>query len=672
MNLKMYMQVNFFTKLMIVVLFITLTSTAVTGLTLLSSMETQLKASITQEVQGKSVDLANNIERMIQEKVKTGQMIAGNAQVMRGDVKGIQEILEATYKGDPTAYAAIGILNKDGIVTHSVPSGTTVGTSLADRPYFKQTMQTGQPVCNNDIIIARDKNGTSMYTIVCPIKDAAGTPSGAVVQYISLNMMEQLRAQVKIGETGNIAVYHNVNGKALPVAHWDQNAVAEKQDFSGVEIVKVTMGGQEETMHFKDSSGENVFGTSSIVNTTKWMVVATMPEKEMYAPIVANRYKVLMILGLTVLAVIVITWIFSRRIAGRLSNMVERVTQVANGDLTGKNIEDTSADEIGQLGRALTAMSNQLRTLIQHVMQSVEHVSASSAQLKTGAEQSAQGASQVAESIAEVASGTERQTNAVHKTTVVINRISDQIKQVATDVAYVKTTSDHAADIAKNGNGAIDAAVNQMNTIEEKVVNSAQIVVSLGERSKEVGQIVDTIAGIAGQTNLLALNAAIEAARAGEQGRGFAVVAEEVRKLAEQSQNAAKEIADLISEIQNDTDSAVVAMNEGTSEVKTGTEVVAAAGQAFKEIVAAVEQVSAQVQKISGAIQTVADSSQEIVAAAQEIDIISKETTGQTQTVSAVTEEQSASMEEIAAASNSLAEMAKKLQQAVAKFKVDA
>src|SRR5690242_15096008 len=129
----------------------------------------------------------------------------------------------------------------------------------------------------------------------------------------------------------------------------------------------------------------------------------------------------------------------------------------------------------------------------------------------------------------------------------------------------------------------------------------------LAAKSEQIGQIVDTIAGIAGQTNLLALNAAIEAARAGEQGRGFAVVAEEVRKLAEQSQGAAKEIAALIGEIQADTTKAVLAMNDGTDEVRKGTEVAIAAGQSFNEIALLIEEESDQIREISAAIEQMAN-----------------------------------------------------------------
>jgi len=258
----------------------------------------------------------------------------------------------------------------------------------------------------------------------------------------------------------------------------------------------------------------------------------------------------------------------------------------------------------------------------------------------------------------------------VNESSAIVEQMSAGIHQIAANANVVADVSGQAANTARSGETAVISAVDQMNNIERTVISSAEVVAKLGERSNEIGQIVDTISGIAGQTNLLALNAAIEAARAGEQGRGFAVVAEEVRKLAEQSQDAAKQIAGLISEIQGDTDKAVVAMSEGTREVKVGTDAVAVAGKAFNEIVQLIDQVSGQVRDISAAIQQMAGGSEKIVESVRDIDKISKETAGQAQTMSAATQEQSAAMEEIAASSQSLANMALQLQTAIDKFKV--
>jgi len=360
----------------------------------------------------------------------------------------------------------------------------------------------------------------------------------------------------------------------------------------------------------------------------------------------------------------------SRLISKPLENIVREVSLIASGDLSSKDMLSNGNDEVGKLTTEFNRMKSSVRHLIKNVAQAAEQLASSSEELTASAEQSAQAANQVAETITEVAQGAEHQLQSVNHASGTVEQMSANIKQVVSNNAVVGDTSQKTATAAQEGLGALETAVNQMASIERTVNNSALVVTKLGERSKEIGQIVDTISGIAGQTNLLALNAAIEAARAGEQGRGFAVVAEEVRKLAEQSQVAAKQIADLIRNIQADTDEAVVAMSEGTNEVKVGTNVVNTAGQSFRQIAALIEKLSAQGQEIAVSVQQLGMGSQQLVSAMTEINSISRNTAGQTQTVSAATEEQSASMEEIAASSQSLAKMAEELQHNINKFKV--
>lgn len=374
--------------------------------------------------------------------------------------------------------------------------------------------------------------------------------------------------------------------------------------------------------------------------------------------------------GFFVLLCTFLGWRLSTQIASRLKIVVAFLNEIANGNLGVENVKVRELDEIGDIGIGLNRMADSLKTLVRQVADSAEQVAASSEELTASAEQSAQATNQVAATISEVAQGAERQADAVTMTTSVVEQLSMGIDQVAINATTMSVGSDKTFQAAQDGTKAVTTAINQMGIIEKTVTKSAQVVAKLGERSKEIGQIVDTISGIAGQTNLLALNAAIEAARAGEHGRGFAVVAEEVRKLAEQSQEAAKQIANLITETQADTEEAVIAMREGSREVNTGAEVVNTAGQAFKEISALIEQVANQIKESSASISQMSSGSQKIVESVRDIDKISKEAVGSTQTVSAATEEQSASMEEIAASSQALAKMAEELQGIVRKFRM--
>lgn len=361
--------------------------------------------------------------------------------------------------------------------------------------------------------------------------------------------------------------------------------------------------------------------------------------------------------------------VVSRLISVPLKKAVKNITEIAEGNLAIDNLKIDSKDEIGELAKAMDMMSNNLKELIGKVAQTSEQVASSAEELNASAEQNSQAATQVASAITDVAAGTEKQSSAIDETSATIEQMSASIQQMAATTTTVAEHTDTTASMTLAGQQAVDNAVKQMDAVGKGSAKVQESILKLSSSSQQIGEITSVISGIAGQTNLLALNAAIEAARAGEQGRGFAVVAEEVRKLAEQSAEAATKITTLINENQANINDAVRAMEGGANDIQLGIEVVHKAGDAFVEIASSVDQVSNQVQEISVTTHQMASSSQQVVASVREIETISRVNLGQTQTVSAATEEQTASIEQIASASESLAFMAQELQLAVSKFR---
>jgi methyl-accepting chemotaxis protein len=364
-----------------------------------------------------------------------------------------------------------------------------------------------------------------------------------------------------------------------------------------------------------------------------------------------------------------IIWFVVTGVTGRLNPLVKMANRMAEGDFTKDGHKVLHDDEIGQLAGAMLKMQDDLSALVRQVHNSSEQLAAASEELTATAEQSAMVSTQIAHSVNNVAEGSAQSANSLNRVLGEVEQITDTIKTFNDNTTTIVKLSGDAENEARSGSDAVNDTVGQMDNIESAVGESAKVVENLGERSKEIGMIVETIAGIAGQTNLLALNAAIEAARAGEQGKGFAVVAEEVRKLAEQSQEAAKNIANIIGHIQVETEEAVQAMQKGTHEVKVGADYVKNAGKIFLEIDGMVAKVNNQMQGSLSEVNRIETGSRHITDSTRDVYQLTESASKEMQSVSAATEQQSASMQEISTASRALAEIAQTLQNELSRFK---
>ena len=366
---------------------------------------------------------------------------------------------------------------------------------------------------------------------------------------------------------------------------------------------------------------------------------------------------------------VLLSVLLSRAVRRPLKILADGAALYSQGDLT-RTILISSQDEIGEVGTAMNRMQEHLKSLVLNIRRQSALLAQAAGQLGANADQSADSANSVAEAISGVAAGADNQNRTIEKVMSNVAQNAEDVRRMGQQAAGAADSSKAVAHKAEEGEIAAERAVNQMDQIEETVERSATVVAKLGTMSQEIGHIVEAISDIAGQTNLLALNAAIEAARAGESGRGFSVVAEEVRKLAEQSDQAAQQIATLIGGIQAETENAVAVMAAGTREVRTGAEVVRTAGRSFQEINELVAAVSDQVRGISESFGSLAEGNTQILQAMHDLKSIGESASQQTQNVSAATQEQSAAMQEIASSGHELTRYAEELQQAVNQFKV--
>ncbi len=328
-----------------------------------------------------------------------------------------------------------------------------------------------------------------------------------------------------------------------------------------------------------------------------------------------------------ILLAVLLALVLSNRISLPLSKLEKESERIAGGDLTGDEVSATTDDEVGHLARAFNHMRRSLKALVEDVSSMARKLSSA------------------VQNLSAAAGVTSKNTEAAAATA---GQMYLAVEQVAGNAQVVASASREASDLAEKGNRGLDLITVQMDSLGRITEEVSAVIGGLKKSTGEITRIVDIIKNIADQTNLLALNAAIEAARAGEAGRGFAVVAEEVRNLAEQSSNSAKEIYRLIQEVQTESDKAVSVMDRSRQEFSAGQKVVNEVGDYFRNIIVKVHDLGEQIQGVA--------------AAAQELS-------ASVQNVAEITREQSASIQQLSTLADELAVMGSSMEEMTSRFK---
>lgn len=384
------------------------------------------------------------------------------------------------------------------------------------------------------------------------------------------------------------------------------------------------------------------------------------------------EYVVFLSLVICIVTAIILAWWFSGKLVKPIQQIDTKLKELASqeGDLTAR-LQVNSNDEIGAIATSFNKMLENLQHIINRVQKTSVEVQTASENMLEKTNTSREATIRVQSSMSNLNSSIQSQTSSMEESSTAMDDMAISVQRIAESASAVAELAVATYEHANDGSTVIQKSVSQMTTIHEAVNATSEVVERLITHTKYIDTAVQSISNIAEQTNLLALNASIEAARAGEQGKGFAVVADEVRKLAEQSKTAAKDINQLLHQIQNDTETASSMMSQGRSEAFEGITVVREAGTSFTTIVEQVNKVSTQMQDISATAEEMAASAEEMNASLNNIASISNEVSSETAATAQSAEQKVIVMNEMTLTAKQMKQTVEELDQLVSHFKTE-
>lgn len=613
-----------------------------------------------------------HIEAVIAKDLNVLQELANRERTQSMDWEIQRESLK--FDVDRLGYLDMAVVTSDGNAIY-IKSGKTA--DLADREYIKKALNGEANI--SDVLISKVEN-KPVIMYAAPIKQGSKVV-GVLIGRKDCTALNDITDEMGFGKNG----YAFILGEdGTTYAHPNRDDVinqanALKDIENNGELKNFGLAVQKIGIGNKGVANYEVLGSRRYIGlvpmpSTGWMVGVGAYESDVLRGL--NNLRNIVLIGsigfmvFGILAAMYLGKSISKPIT-ELSNIIERIS---NYDITVD--EDSVAmkyldrkDEIGDITNSLLTMQKNLFNLIKNISESSQQVSSSSEELTATSQQSSTAAEEVARAIEDIAAGASDQARDTEKGALDVEELGKQIENNQRELESLNHETEEIDTLKNEGLEIIKDLVEKTNISNNAAKEIHEIILNTNESAEKIESASLMIKSIAEQTNLLALNAAIEAARAGEAGQGFNVVAEEIRKLAEESNRFAEEIAEIINELTEKTGNSVNTMEEVSKIAESQKESVELTHNKFEGIAYSIDDIKKLINSIYESGQQMEVKKDEIISVLQNLSAISEENAAGTEEASASVEEQTASVEEIANASEALAQLAIEMQESVAKFK---
>ncbi|AQR97499.1 methyl-accepting chemotaxis protein [Clostridium saccharoperbutylacetonicum] len=542
----------------------------------------------------------------------------------------------------------------------------TPDIDLSDRNYVKTAISGSE--CVSEALVSRT-TGNLGISIAYPIKDGTKV-IGTLIGSIKFAGISSYAAQIKLGTSGyaymidrktGLFVYHPDNSKILK----DNAGDTTNEELKNI-IENMKAGKASEGFYTYDNVKKYVVYQP----VGDWAIAATADYNDYMSPAISIRNYTMVVVLISIIIAMVCAFVYSTKgISNPIKKLEKLMKRAGDGDLTVR-FDLKRKDEIGELGKSFNNMIEHQDEIVRKVLSASGQLTAASEEMAASSEEISATTEEISATINQVAVDAERQNESIVDISKVLVQLSSLVQLAQNRANATSTNAGNTMSAAEFGRKKVEETVKVINVISSGSDETAEALDALNALSGKVDGIVSTINEIAEQTNLLALNASIEAARAGEHGKGFSVVAEEVRVLAEETNERSKEIAELVSEMVKQTQNAVKSMDKSKSEVNNGVKIVSETDKAFVDIMKAIENIVKHVNEILDITGDEVASSDKVVKLINEIATITESNTASSENVSAASEEQANVINNFTATAQETSAMAEELTRLVEKFKV--